>query len=91
MFTLEEEVEGLVDWRAAASCRDSDPDVFFPDGEDVEAIARAKEICAGCPVRADCLAFAVELNQTDGIWGGRTSAERRRLRRDWLRRLKQAS
>ena len=91
MFTLEEEVEGLVDWRDAASCRASDPDVFFPDGEDVEGIARAKAICATCPVREDCLTFAVELNQTDGIWGGRTPAERRRLRRDYLRRLRQAS
>ena len=91
MITLEEEIQGLVDWRDAASCRSSDPDVFFPDGEDVEAIGRAKEICAACPVREECLAFAVELNQTDGIWGGRTPAERRRLRRDWLRRLRQAS
>ena len=91
MFTLEEAVEGLVDWREDAACRSSDPDVFFPDGEDVVGIAQAKAICAACPVREDCLAFAVELNQTDGIWGGRTPAERRRLRRDWLRRLKQAS
>ena len=92
MITLEEAVHpDEADWQDAAACRSSDPDLFFPDGEDVESIAKAKAVCAACPVRPECLAFAVELNQSEGIWGGHTPAERRRLRRNWLRSLRQAS
>ncbi len=80
------------DWRALAACRDSDSSVFFPEvGSDVARIAAAKEVCAGCPVREDCLSFAVETNQSEGIWGGRTPSERRTLRRRWLKELRKAS
>ncbi len=92
MFTLEEVAyQSEADWQDAAACRSSDPNLFFPNREDVEGIARAKGVCASCPVREECLAFAVELNQSEGIWGGHSPAERRRLRRKWLRRLRQAS
>ena len=92
MITLDEAVYPTeADWQDAAACRAADPDLFFPDREAVEAIARAKEVCASCPVREECLAYAVELNQSEGIWGGHTPAERRRLRRNWLRSLRQAS
>ena len=80
-------------WRALAACRDSDPDLFFPGtgDQDVGKIATAKAVCASCPVREECLAYAVELNQTEGIWGGHTPAERRRIRRRWLREMREAS
>ena len=42
---------------------------------------QAKAICAGCPVRLDCLIFALEANQQFGIWGGYDEEERRELRR----------
>ena len=88
-----EDVRNTETWRALAACRDSDSDLFFPSpgNDDVGRIAAAKAVCAICPVREDCLAFAVELNQTEGIWGGHTPAERRRLRRRWLRELREAS
>ncbi len=92
MITLEDIAhQAESDWQDAAACRSSDPGMFFPDREDVESIVRAKAVCASCPVREECLAYAVELNQSEGIWGGHTPAERRRLRRNWLRRLRRAS
>ncbi len=92
MITLEDLASAdEADWQDVAACRSTDPDLFFPDGENVEGIGRAKAVCATCPVRAECLAFAVELNQSEGVWGGHTPAERRRLRRSWLRRLRRAS
>ena len=80
------------DWRELAECRGSNSELFFPEaGADVARIAAAKEVCAACPVSADCLAYAVETNQTEGIWGGRTASERRTLRRRWLKELRKAS
>jgi WhiB family transcriptional regulator, redox-sensing transcriptional regulator len=39
----------------------------------------AKRICAACEVRRDCLTFAVNTQQVDGVWGGTSEAERRGL------------
>jgi hypothetical protein len=50
----------------------------------MEAVARAKAICADCPVRSACFEFGIATRQ-EGIWGGTTTAERAVLRR-WRRR-----
>jgi WhiB family transcriptional regulator, redox-sensing transcriptional regulator len=71
-------------WRERAACRSYDPEIFFPIGKTGRAIAeiqRAKTICANCPIRADCLAFALQTHQDYGIWGGCDEDERRALRR----------
>ena len=67
------------DWRADAACRDADVAIFFPATDEEAAPARA--ICATCPVRVDCLEFALATREDDGVWGGLTETERRRLRR----------
>lgn len=74
-------------WRWAAACRDVDPELFFPvgtTGAAAEEIDRAKEVCAGCPVEAACLQYALATNQEFGVWGGHNEKERRILRREWL-------
>ncbi len=81
----------LESWREGGACFDRLDVSFFPSPEDHAAIVRAKALCASCPVLDDCLAFALETNQTDGIWGGTTPQERVRFRRRWLRDLKEAS
>lgn len=91
---MEDDVEEVSEfdlWREMSACRGYDNATFFPDEGDQAAIARAKSICAGCPVADICLSYAVEHNQTEGIWGGATKQERRRLRRQWLKELKAAS
>lgn len=75
-------------WRSRAACRGMEVDLFFPvgrTGEAVGEIARAKAICARCPVRRQCLAFALASGQHHGVWGGTSEDERaaasgRRLR-----------
>jgi WhiB family redox-sensing transcriptional regulator len=67
------------DWRAEAACRGADVSVFFPATDEDAEPARA--ICASCPVRAACLEFALATRQENGVWGGLTEIERRRLRR----------
>ncbi len=66
-------------WRDEAACRGLDTDVFFPLTD--EEAEEAKAICATCPVREECLEYALLTRQDDGVWGGLTEAERRRIRR----------
>ena len=65
------------DWRHKGACQGLDPAIFFPDSE--ENIALAKEICGLCPVRLTCLEHALASREKDGIWGGTTDKERRRI------------
>jgi WhiB family transcriptional regulator, redox-sensing transcriptional regulator len=67
-----------------AACSSCDPDLFFPVGSSGAAIRQteeAKAVCAGCPVRAECLQWAVETDQLHGVWGGLDEVERGRLMR----------
>lgn len=60
------------------------PDAWDADPASVASMALAddaKGLCASCPCRAQCLAAALEGDERYGIWGGRTPAERRELRR----------
>ncbi|MGH9222834.1 MAG: WhiB family transcriptional regulator [Acidimicrobiales bacterium] len=66
-------------WRQRGACRGLDPDIFYPL-EDSDA-GPAKSVCAGCPVRDLCLEFALDTREGEGIWGGTTARERRRLLR----------
>ncbi|WP_307856345.1 WhiB family transcriptional regulator [Catenulispora pinistramenti] len=84
-------------WMSYGACRDEDPDLFFGTdpgfgcyGERKAArVARekaAKAVCAACPVRESCLEFAMATPEHDGVWGGLTDKERRRMRRATLRK-----
>ncbi|MGH8902177.1 MAG: WhiB family transcriptional regulator [Egibacteraceae bacterium] len=76
-------------WHAEAACAELPTDEFFPlgsTGAALDQIARAKAICAGCPVAVECLDYALDTGQTDGVWGGMTEDERRAERRHRQRR-----
>ena len=75
-----------LDWRDEATCRDLDPELFFPvgvTGMAVEQIEAAKSFCRVCPSQGQCLEFAITTNQEYGVWGATTEDERRVLRRQW--------
>lgn len=70
------------EWTHQAACRDEDPELFFPISEvgpGARQVEQAKAVCARCPVRMQCLEFALENGLADGIFGGMTGDERRRL------------
>lgn len=78
------DIQLSMDWRHEASCRDVDPELFFPIGTSGPALAQieaAKAICEMCSVREPCLMWAIETAQDAGIWGGMTEDERRTVRR----------
>jgi WhiB family transcriptional regulator, redox-sensing transcriptional regulator len=79
-------------WQFRALCRGEDSALFFPphtleNREDKQAReGRAKAICAACPVRAECLDYALEIREPYGIWGGLNELERRLVLRQRERR-----
>lgn len=86
-------------WRYDAKCMDIDTDLFYPPRDKAlyKGIAdQAKAICWGtgdedppCPVRKECLLYAVQMEDTHGIWGGLSHRERSHLQRKFNRlRLK---
>lgn len=66
-------------WRLEGTCRDIDPELFFPERSNGPEAKAAKKTCAQCPVVDQCLAEAVEQGIEFGVWGGTTYADRRRL------------
>ena len=81
------------DWRHRAACHDLDPELFFPVGISEPALRQiklAKTVCARCPVRVECLRWALDSGQEFGVWGGLSEAERRSVRRRTARAGKQA-
>jgi WhiB family redox-sensing transcriptional regulator len=76
------------DWRADSACLGTDPDLFFPisaTGRSAKQVAAAKAICARCPVRSACFEFALTQRDIQGIWGGSTDEERKKMRRARVR------
>ncbi len=76
-------------WMKAALCREYPNDWFYPD--DGNGVARAIGICNRCPVRQQCLDYALEHNEMQGVWGGESQRERARMRPAWARRRKAAA
>lgn len=77
------DADRLETWRADARCRGLDPELFFPVGRGIHArdrTAAAKSICAQCPVRRECLAWALGSPVIIwGVWGGTDEDERAAL------------
>ena len=64
-------------WRLKGACRGLDPAIFYPVSE--EDAAEAKAVCANCPVREPCLEYSITAREKQGVWGGLTEKERRRI------------
>jgi WhiB family redox-sensing transcriptional regulator len=64
-------------WREHAACRGIDPDVFYPVSD--EGAEPAKAVCEQCSVRQACLEYALTSREREGVWGGATERERRRI------------
>ena len=70
--------DGEFSWQEEALCAQTDPELFFPETGGLPR--EAKKICGTCPVKQKCLDYAITHNETEGIWGGLSAIERRRLR-----------
>lgn len=71
---------GLVpEWMSEGICAQIDAEEWFPEKGGSSRAAQA--VCATCPVRTQCLQYAVDNSERFGIWGGLTEGQRRKLRR----------
>ena len=72
-------------WQMKGLCRGNHSYLFFPPShaerkeERERREHKAKAICSVCPVKVECLDFAIEIREPYGIWGGYTETERRQL------------
>jgi len=72
-------------WVRQAACYGVNPDVFFPEDNNIHTSNKdeAIKICQSCPVRLDCLIWSIKSGEDNGIWGGTSAKDRRRLRRHY--------
>ena len=67
-------------WKERGTCNQIDPELWFADTSR-RVKARAASICASCPVRRQCLAWALVFDEEYGVWGGLDATERLPLQR----------
>jgi len=82
---------GPGDWRDQSACRAYDAEQFFPVGNSGSAARQTEQaiaVCLSCPVRVQCLKYALDNRIVDGVWGGMAEGERLSLKRrtDRIRR-----
>lgn len=66
-------------WTEEAACARVDGELWYPDvGSNPNM---AKRICQGCPSKVPCLQWALDNNETYGVWGATTAMERRRMKK----------
>lgn len=63
------------------NCYDSEVEMVPEDDKAIVAVDLAKEVCEGCPVVDECLDWALEHPDLEGVWGGRSVKERKVLAR----------
>jgi len=75
-------ISDVWDWQLLGRCRDRSGTQFFHPDDDLGRISRrlretaAKQLCATCPVRAQCAAHALKVHEEYGVWGGFSETER---------------
>jgi len=68
-------------WQDHAACKGMDNELFFSERGDTLGVELGKQVCAECPVKVQCLEYAIENREKYGIWGGKSERQRREIRR----------
>lgn len=74
-------------WWEHAACAGAAPGLMWPDPESGYALARAKAVCVGCPVRVECRDDAIAKREAATIRGGLSTNDRLRFGRGASDRL----
>jgi WhiB family redox-sensing transcriptional regulator len=79
--------QGDTDWMDNGLCRGQDPNIWFPTpANDRSLQITARQTCRQCPVREECLEYALT-HKAQGVWGGTDSIERHAILRARRRRM----
>ena len=76
-------------WMAVGLCREKSSSLFFPN--DSSGVAAARRVCGVCPVKAECLAYALHHRIAHGVWGGTSERQRVRILRSNNNTVREAS
>ena len=68
-----------VAWRSNGACQGLDAEIFYPENEDHAEFALS--VCGECAVRIACLDYALDTREQQGVWGGVTARDRRKMLR----------
>jgi WhiB family redox-sensing transcriptional regulator len=65
---------------------ESNPDAFFPEDAESTSVEHeqrriAKKLCEMCPIKIECLNYALQANEVYGIWGGMSQNKLKELRK----------
>lgn len=80
----------MFDCDGSAAQHDHGQRHYGPSREVRAAVAKARAICARCPVIEPCLETAMKNNEKFGVWGGLAWYERKKLRQERLEREREA-
>ena len=78
------------DWTKWSECAKPGSPGMFPNEQDADGVRYAKDTCAACPVRIECLEEAMRKGESHGVWGGLTPEERSTRRSQAARRARNA-
>lgn len=70
----------IPEWQDDALCLGFDPDLWFPEWPKPNEYSLARRICKLCPVREQCLEYALKIDARHGMFGGLTPGERKNLK-----------
>lgn len=70
-----------VQWMKRGNCvgKGLTDDFFVERGKNVDK--EIKAMCNTCPVKGECLNYALDHNIVEGLWGGKTAGQRRKIKR----------
>lgn len=74
------------EWAPLGNCLGIPTEEFYTNGAIKNEI---RQMCETCPVRLDCLLFALENNE-HGVWGGTSRVERQRMPKEIVKYLRSA-
>jgi len=69
--------DNMARWRDLGACRGLDSGIFYPETDEEAEVA--KSVCGECDVRVACLEYALQHREKQGVWGGATERDRRRI------------
>lgn len=70
-----------LDWQNDSACRSIETAKMYPSSEKNQGVV-AETICAPCPVRLNCLVYALAYDEQFGVWGGTTEKERAKFQKE---------
>lgn len=82
-FVQMESIGVQENWTAEGLCRNGgyDPDLWFPSPTDFSLMKLAQRVCYRCPVIMECRSIALARGEKNGIWGGLTETQRKKMRK----------